>query len=132
MTSRQLTSVRSPRVLNARRHGVPSGAVYVGRGRGSRFGNPFVIGKHGTRDEVCALHEEWFVCQPELLALLRGLRGRDLVCWCSPERCHADFYLKLANASWEEFQAIIQQVRQRATRRAGSHGQARPERGEKR
>jgi len=29
-------------------------AVYIGRG--SPFGNPFLIGKHGGRDEVCDRH----------------------------------------------------------------------------
>src|SRR6266481_9483062 len=99
MPIRPQMSVRSPRVLNARRDGFPSGAIYVGRGRGSKLGNPFMIGKHGTRDEVCVMNEEWFVNQSDLLVLVRQLRGRDLVCWCAPERCHADLYLKLGNAS---------------------------------
>jgi hypothetical protein len=121
MTIRPPMSVRSPRVLNARRDGFPSGAIYVGRGRGSKLGNPFMIGQHGTRDGVCVMHEEWFVNQSDLLVLVRQLRGRDLVCWCAPERCHADLYLRLANASWEEFQDIIRQIHERAARRTQSH-----------
>jgi len=35
---------------------------------------------------------------PELLAALPELRGKDLVCWCSPLPCHADVLLELANA----------------------------------
>jgi len=80
-----------------------------------------MIGKQGTRDEVCVMNEEWFVNQSDLLVLVRQLRGRDLVCWCAPERCHADLYLKLGNASWEEFQVIIRQIRERAGRRTQSH-----------
>ena len=35
---------------------VPPGAVYIGRGRGGSWGNPFEIGKDGDRDEVVAKH----------------------------------------------------------------------------
>ena len=38
-------------VLNKHKVGMPAGAIYIGRG--SPWGNPFVIGEHGTRDEVC-------------------------------------------------------------------------------
>ncbi|WP_255353465.1 DUF4326 domain-containing protein [Nocardia sp. NRRL S-836] len=33
-------------------------------------GNPFEIGKDGTRDEVITLYEEWVLEQPELMAQL--------------------------------------------------------------
>lgn len=39
-----------PVVLNKRRDGCPRGAAYIGRP--SKWGNPFVIGADGTRDEV--------------------------------------------------------------------------------
>ena len=38
------------KVLN-RKDGVPKGAVSIGRP--SKFGNPFIIGVHGDRNEVC-------------------------------------------------------------------------------
>lgn len=71
----------------------PADAVYVGRP--SKFGNPFVIGKDGTREEVLAKFERWFFADlPEAEALreeaMAELTGKDLVCWCAPERCHAD------------------------------------------
>ena len=28
---------------------------------------------------------------------LEPLRGKDLVCWCAPARCHADVLMDLAN-----------------------------------
>ena len=35
---------------------------------------------------------------PEFAALVEGLRGKDLACWCRLDRdCHADVLLKLAN-----------------------------------
>lgn len=75
------------RVLNKKVDGVPQGAVYIGRP--SPWGNPFTIGKHGSRDDVIRKFEayarERLRDEPEWLA---PLRGRDLVCWCAPEPCH--------------------------------------------
>jgi len=91
----------APQVLNFYKVGktVPPGAVYVGRGRGSTHGNPFVIGEHGTREEVIARHREWLLSQPELVERVkRELRGRDLVCFCAPKACHADTLLEVANS----------------------------------
>lgn len=79
------------RVHNKHAGTAPPDAVYVGRG--SRWGNPFKIGVHGTRDEVIARYER------EVLPLvdLRPLRGKHLVCFCAPQRCHADILLREAN-----------------------------------
>ena len=71
-------------------------ARYIGRG--SPWGNPFVIGKDGTRDEVCNKFEALALFNYKLLARARKeLRGRDLICFCKPLRCHGDFWLKVAN-----------------------------------
>jgi hypothetical protein len=72
--------------------------VYVGRGRGSPWGNPFQIGRDGTRLEVIAKYREWLGRQPALLARLPELRGKVLGCWCSPRPCHAEVLAELANA----------------------------------
>ena len=85
----------SPRVLNKHTHGIPGGAIYIGRG--SPWGNRFVIGRDGTRDEVCEQYEAWLATQPGLLARLPSLQGRDLVCFCAPRRCHGDTLRRLAN-----------------------------------
>lgn len=69
--------------------------VYIGRP--SKWGNPFVIGVHGTREEVIAKYEEWIQTQPELLAALPELRGKTLGCFCAPLPCHGDVLAKLAN-----------------------------------
>jgi Domain of unknown function (DUF4326) len=45
------------------------------------WGNPFVIGKDGTRAEVVETYERWLLRQPRLMAQLDRLRGRHLVCW---------------------------------------------------
>ena len=84
-----------PKVLNKKLHGVPTGAVYIGRP--SIWGNPFVIGNDGTRDEVIAKFEAYILRTSDLLAQLSKLAGRDVVCWCAPARCHGDVLVRMAN-----------------------------------
>jgi len=43
-------------------------------GRGSPWGNPFHIGRDGTRAEVIEKYRQWLLGQPELLAQLLTLR----------------------------------------------------------
>ena len=84
-----------PRILNKHVHGIPKGAYYIGRG--SPLGNPFVIGRDGTRDEVCDKYEVWIDRQTHLLPLIASLEGRDLVCFCFPKRCHGLTVRRRAN-----------------------------------
>lgn len=81
-----------PRVHNKYHRSAPPGSIYIGRG--SPWGNPFVIGIDGDRDEVCRRYEE------EILPTLdvSPLRGKHLVCYCAPARCHGDALLRRANA----------------------------------
>ena len=76
---------RIPRVLNRRTDRIPRDAYYCGRP--SPFGNPFVIGRDDTRDDVCNKFGGWLLTQPKLLAMLPDLSCRDVVCWCAPSRC---------------------------------------------
>lgn len=69
--------------------------VYIGRP--SKWGNPFSIGRHGTRDEVIKLYAEWLVEQDDLMADLPELKDKVLGCWCAPQACHGDILAKLAN-----------------------------------
>ena len=85
------------RVLNKHKTGVPSGAVYIGRG--SKWGNPFHIGADGDRATVIAKHECWLRDQHHLLRALDELRSCDLVCFCAPLPCHGDLLLWLAGAT---------------------------------
>jgi hypothetical protein len=82
----------NPRVKNKRRD--PDG-IYVGRP--TKWGNPFVIGRDGTREQVVEKYRGWLGNNAELLAALPELRGQSLVCWCAPDPCHADVLLELAN-----------------------------------
>ncbi len=69
--------------------------VYIGRP--SKWGNPFEIGKDGTRDEVIQKYEDWIRGQPELLSSIAELEGRILGCWCKPLSCHGDVLVKLVD-----------------------------------
>lgn len=81
-----------PRVWNVAAGNFPRDAVYIGRG--SKYGNPYLIGWHGTRDEVCDRFERHILPSLDVSAL----RGCDLLCHCAPARCHGDSILKKANA----------------------------------
>lgn len=87
------------KVLNARQVGKLTTDTKVYVGRPSKWGNPFVIGRDGSRDDVIAKYRAWIVEQPNLMRSLGELRGRNLVCWCAPQVCHADVLIELANAS---------------------------------
>lgn len=65
--------------------------------RPSKWGNPFHIGRDGTRDEVIAKYRRWILKQPELMADLHELRGKILGCHCYPKRCHGEVLVELAN-----------------------------------
>lgn len=89
-----------PKVHNKYKNTAPVDAVYIGRP--SKWGNPFVIGKDGSRSDVVAKYEEYILGKPELLAQLHELKGKDLVCFCAPQACHGDVLVHLANNSEEE------------------------------
>jgi hypothetical protein len=68
--------------------------IYIGRG--SIWGNPFVIG-HYTREEVIEDYRKWILTQPQLLAKLPELKGKILGCWCKPLACHGDVLAEMAD-----------------------------------
>ena len=85
--------------------------VYVGRGKCPRtgkesiWGNPFIIGRDGTRDEVIQKYLEWIIKQPELMARIAELAGKRLGCYCFPASCHASILVELA----EEMRGISEE-----------------------
>jgi len=87
-----------PKVLNKHVHGIPKGAVYCGRG--STWENPYEIqrddrgrARDGERDRVCDLFETCVLPHLDVTPL----KGKDLVCYCAPRRCHCDALLAKAN-----------------------------------
>jgi len=69
--------------------------VYIGRP--SKWGNPFVIGKDGTRDEVIQKFCDYLATRHDLLADLAELQGKTLGCWCAPHACHGDILAQLVD-----------------------------------
>jgi hypothetical protein len=68
--------------------------IYIGRG--TPYGNPFVIGKDGSRSEVIQKYREWILEQPELIEKIRKeLKGKTLGCWCKPKDCHGDIIIEI-------------------------------------
>ena len=105
---------RPTRIQRKRTKGwrMPPNTVYVGRG--TRWGNPFVVGKDGTASECVAKFikqlfpyrhrppentlENFYISEANLEDAYRDLRGKNLACWCKPgDDCHADALLIIAN-----------------------------------
>ena len=92
---------------------MPPHTVYVGRG--SKWGNPFIVGKHGNAERCVTLYARvmaGYLClsvdhacverQKALMAYalknIGKLRGKNLACWCRANQpCHADILLQMAN-----------------------------------
>jgi hypothetical protein len=59
--------------------------------RGTRWGNPFLLGADGDRDTVCDCYETHYVThKPSFEKFKCELQGKVLACHCYPERCHAE------------------------------------------
>lgn len=89
---------------------MPPNTVYVGRP--SRWGNPFVVGKHGTAKECVEKYikmlfpythhegsmEKFLVSETNMVDVAASLKGKNLACWCALDQpCHADVLLEIAN-----------------------------------
>ena len=76
--------------------------VYIGREyaehAGSKWANPFRIGRDGTRSEVIAKYRNWIIMQVDLMASLHELKDKVLGCWCHPKECHGHVLAALVNA----------------------------------
>lgn len=117
------------RIQLCRRRGwrMPDGAVKVDRS--TEFGNPFRVecledgrfavyfqwlnslrsepheireSREAALDAAVALHRDWLLSEAGQFtrrAAKMELAGKDLACWCRPDRtCHADALLEVANA----------------------------------
>lgn len=91
---------------------MPADTVKVDRS--TTWGNPFVIGKHGTRADCILMLKHLLAGRlclsngPDPLeqkaylefvaSNIAALRGKHLACWCPLSApCHADLLLELAN-----------------------------------
>lgn len=75
--------------------------VYIGRagkGQQSKWGNPFVIGQHGTREEVLQLYQQYLIDGYASGKFTRqdflDLDGKTLGCFCHPLPCHGDILIE--------------------------------------
>jgi len=78
------------RVVDLRKEGYD---VYIGRG--SKWGNRFVMGRDGNREEVIAKYREWILGNDELLRCLGELKNKVLGCYCKPFACHGDVLVEM-------------------------------------
>lgn len=70
------------KVYNKHHKNYPKDAVYIGRG--SYYGNPFIIGKDGTRKEVIQKYIDLIESDQNLKKLIiQRLKGKNLLCYCS-------------------------------------------------
>lgn len=94
------------RVINCRRrrrNGWDVDFVYVGRP--SRWGNPFVEGRDGNREEVIRKFREMMENDPRMVEeIKRDLQGKILGCWCRPSEgfrgrllCHGQILAGIAD-----------------------------------
>ena len=87
---------------------MPANTVKIDRT--SKWGNPFVIGTDGKREECIAQYRRFVAGnaateREDVLASRRfvaehigDLKGKNLACWCPMDGpCHADVLLELAN-----------------------------------
>ena len=69
------------------------------------YKNRFVIGVHGTREEVIKLFEIEFIrlmkTDSFYLMAIERLRGKVLGCCCSPEPCHGDVYINYFQGKYD-------------------------------
>lgn len=92
--------------------------VYIGRP--SKYGNPFIIGKHGTRVEVIEKFRTWLTTgknfdnleaskekRAKIMQDVSELRGKILGCWCNfpKEDCHGRILHELA--TWDKIKDLI-------------------------
>lgn len=119
-----LTIQKPHRIQRKRTKGwkMPENTVYVGRG--TRWGNPFVVGKDGTVAQCIGKYysyllpyrhhgensglDKFYESNAVLEELEATLRGKNLACWCALDSpCHADWLLQLANPNRSEYRLSV-------------------------
>jgi hypothetical protein len=73
-----------------------SGDVYIGRP--SKWGNPFILGRDGNRQQVIQKYEQYLLNNARLIQSVHELKGKRLACWCAPAPCHGDVLARYADA----------------------------------
>lgn len=83
--------------------------VYIGRG--SLWGNPFVIGRDGTREDVIDKYTKYLWRELKngriTKEMLISLDGKVLGCYCKPKSCHGDIIKKAVN--WVKKETVYEE-----------------------
>lgn len=73
--------------------------------RGTIFGNPYEIGRDGTREQVIEKYRKWFgflLRDGRFVELLENLRNKKLGCFCKSPNiqvyCHGDIIAEYLNS----------------------------------
>ena len=82
--------------FHAMKHAKDKG-VFVRIDRFSNYGNPFILGQDGNRDEVCEKYAIYFDLKTSLHDSVKDLKGKALGCHCYPKRCHGDHLKEVAD-----------------------------------
>lgn len=107
-----VVSIREPGIAESLKQGDPN-LVYIGRANKgwnvaeSKWGNPYTT-KELPRAEAIAAFEKHLLGNVALLKALPELRGKTLVCWCSPAACHGDVLARYAALPDDELQRLIE------------------------
>lgn len=68
--------------------------------RPGEWGNPFVIGRDGTRGQCIAKYRALVLQDERVMKLIRSeLKDKRLVCCCKPKACHGDVLAEIANSA---------------------------------
>ena len=84
--------------------------VYIGRGKGSIFGNPFPITERCDRECVIALFTDYVLKTPSVLSRLHELKDKVLGCFCAPNLCHGDMIVWMLDHVQSEIKEILQEL----------------------
>ncbi len=89
-------------VVNLHDENIEGMIIYVGRP--SILGNPYEIGKDGSREEVIKKYRKWLWVMHKSNGNARKILDKlvdiakkheiKLGCWCAPRECHADVIKK--------------------------------------
>ena len=81
--------------------------VYIGRGEGSIWSNPYAISDTRNREYVVAMFTDYLLKKPSLLQRIFELKDKTLGCFCAPQLCHGDMIVWMLEHAESEIKDII-------------------------
>ena len=100
-TTKELFESRKTTVISLhRKRGQPRPCYDFLIDRTTLYGNPFLIGRDGDREQVIAKYKEYFyrrLTDPIFRSKVLELKGKVLGCWCKPLTCHGDVIVEYLN-----------------------------------